>query len=323
MTLLFMGGEISAFTASGGGAAEVADNYNSSFARCALSCDGTSANPDGVWADTAIWSVQTGDFYLHWEDYTLTAIQAPNYIALLDDSGDEIIRIQQTDDSPRTVKLQYLSALSVWTDAATGIEITGTRTDYDLFVNVTTGEIGYFSGGSRREQVTGLSLSHLAGVAQARFYSTISGTYYSQVIADTNPTIGRRLATAVLTGAGATSAWTLSNYANIDELRYSDADLIYSDTANQVSTFALTVPSLTGYNVVAVGVAARAKCGGGGPQNLQLAIRSNSTNYFSSSQAQDVAYGAYFAAWETDPATSAAWVDTAAAAIQAGVKSIA
>ena len=79
---------------------------------------------------------------------------------------------------------------------------------------------------------------------------------------------------------------------------------------------------LYSYNVVAVGVSPRAKRGASGPQNLHMALRSNGTNYYRSTIAQDVSYTANVAIWETDPATAAAWVNTAAALVQAGVKSI-
>jgi hypothetical protein len=104
---------------------------------------------------------------------------------------------------------------------------------------------------------------------------------------------------------------------------YSDLDFINSGTANQVSTFAINAPTLTGYVVQAVAVTARANRGSGGPQNLKLVLRSAGTDYLGSTKSLDVGYGAFVEIWETDPATSAAWVNTAISTLQPGVKSIA
>jgi hypothetical protein len=143
------------------------------------------------------------------------------------------------------------------------------------------------------------------------------------MIVQDQSTIGFVLGTCVPSGAGSTSAWT-GAYTDIDEAVTSDADFISSGTANQVSTFAQTaIPTLTGYVVRAVCVSARAKRGSSGPQNIRMALRSAGTNYFSGS---DISLGLGYAPvqtiWATDPATSAAWVNTAISSLEPGVKSI-
>jgi hypothetical protein len=55
---------------------------------------------------------------------------------------------------------------------------------------------------------------------------------------------------------------------------------------------------------------------------LQLALRSAGTTYFSATKALDFGYGAFGNVWETNPATSAAFLSSEIAALEYGVKSI-
>ena len=195
-------------------------------------------------------------------------------------------------------------------------------------VNSASGSLKLYIAGTELIDSGTIDLSGTTSLKNFRFYGMTSGPstnniYVSQVIVADEPTIGMRLGSYHPSGAGATSSWT-GDYSSIDETVYSDADFILSATANQVSTFAQTGPALTGYVVRAVGVSTRSKCGVGGPQNLRHALRSASTNYFSSADiALDVGYESQLTIWETDPATSAAWVNTATSTLQPGVKSIA
>lgn len=320
MTILFAGGEMSGFIPSDGSVDESPQGFNSAFVRRSIECNGTVGDPDGKFAESATWTEQTGDVYCHMElTVENTTASAPNIIDFLDASGDAVIRFRRSNGN---WQIQYLDNLSAWQSVGDNdYPFSSSLTNYDFYMNVTTGAIALYVQGTKRDEATGLSLGHISGIAQLKVYSTLGGAFYSQFLVSTLPTIGGRLATYYPSGAGATSAWT-GTYVDIDEAVYSDADFIFSDTAGQVSTFALTGPDMTGYVVQAVAVCARAKRGASGPQNMQLALRASGADAYSSTIALDVGYSANCAIWETNPTTAADWVNTQISSLQAGAKSI-
>lgn len=322
MTILFMGGEMSAMVPGTGGVDEANNFYNSDFCRASVECNGTSGDPDEKFVDTAIWSAQTGDFFLHFEMAVEGSVaSANNCVHLLDDSGDPVIRLRRSGGN---WQLQYLDNLAVWQDAGGGDypdAAAGSRTRFDLYCNTTSGDIVLYVQDTNRDEATGLSLGHITGIAQARFFSTIGGAFYSQVVASTTSTIGGRLATYYPSGAGASSDWT-GTFAEIDERTYDDADFAFSDTNGEVSTYAMTGPAATGYVVQAVSVCARAKRGSTGPQNMQLVLRASGSDAVSSTIALDLGYYAYCAVWEQNPTTVSDWVNTQVSGLQAGFKAI-
>jgi hypothetical protein len=325
MTEMFCGGEMGAFTPSGSGVVETteAGMFNASFARCALSLDGTIGSPNLYYADGVEWAEVAGDIYVHF-DHAISGNSAVtnNVLVLLNDIGTEVYRIRQTVVSTNVYawQMQYLNVGLAWTNAGTTISASSYLSTFDLFVDTTNGDMSLFASGTELVTVTGLSLSHNSGVANVRLYSADQPRCISQVIVDTDPTIGDRLYTLPPTGAGADTAWT-GTYTEIDEIVYSDADFINSSTNDQVETFAIAAPTLTGYTVRSISITARAKRGASGPANLRFVLRSSGTNYDNGSDiALGVGYGAFWATWATNPATAAAWVNSAVASLQFGVK---
>jgi hypothetical protein len=327
VTALFRGGELEAFNISGSGVAEstLADNFNSAFARCAIRCTGAgSSSPGSAYVETESWTAQTGDFYLHFEE--ADGIPGITHTMLQVFSGTTAnIRIQQViSGNARTWTVQYLDASDVWTTVGSSVILNTSLADYDLYVNITSGVIAlYVRGNSSDASGDSLSLSHMAGLTKARLYSDRFGRSWSQVMADTSPTMGWRLGTYYPSGAGSDSAWT-GTYANIDETATSDVDSITSDTANQVFTCAVTGPAVpAGYSVRDVTVNHRSKKGATGPTKIEAALRSAGTNYFSADISQSAAYAPRHNTWATNPATSAAFLSSEIAALQPGAKSIA
>lgn len=326
MSVLFMGGEMSSFVPS---AAEVyertgsAGTWNSSFARCFLSTD------DGTtYAESADFGTGT-DLWLHMDMqvYTLGSGSGSTVrFHWMDGGGTAKIRLVQIYSS-NTLRAEYWNG-SAWTSAgsATVNMISRQTIDMNVVCNSATGSIKVYVAGTLRINSGSIDLSGITALGKIRILGVTNSirmnTYASQVIVADEPTIGWRLLTRYVNGAGADSAWT-GAYTDIDEITYNDADFILSGTNNQVSTFTQTGPSITGYTVRAVGVAARARRGASGPQNLQLALRSSGTTYFSSSKALDLGYGAFLHVWDQNPATTADWINTAIDTLQPGVKSIA
>lgn len=326
MTLVFAGGEMSAFSPSDNTIIESALTsnapFNADFARCGIRLgDLGGSSTDTSFAETDHWTAET-DGYLHFEYFQPSTGGTTTYVSLLDGTDTTNVRIRRTtSSSTHTLTLQYLDALSAWTDAGSVAIPVSTLQTFDLRWKFdASGELALYISGTKRIDFTG-DLSHLSGVEYARLHSQgLPGTI-SQVIMSDESTIGLRLTTGAPTGAGASTDWT-GTYAEVDEIVYSDADFVNSSTANQVELFThgITIPS--GYRVKAVAVTARAKKGSTGPSNIQLAIRTAAT-HVSSSQSLDVGYAPYVAIWETDPSTGAAFTTSAIETLQFGVKSIA
>lgn len=325
MTILFGGGEMGGFIPSDSSVNETTSGtrYNTSFSRCAIQC-----NDNANYAE-AIPSAAGTDIWIHFDIQTDPIASATSTTRFIwyDSSSNERIKILYQDTTTQLI-VQYWNGASFTSLTGITVGIDGVRQTIDLRVvcNSASGSINLYIAGTNRLNSGTIDLSTTTDLKKFRFYgatvsSLTTNTWFSQAIVADESTIGWRLATFYLNGAGATSSWT-GAFTDIDETAYNDADFINSATANQVSTFAQTGPSMTGYTVKAVIVAARAKRGSSGPANLQLALRSAGTDYFSASHALDLGYTAEQNVWETNPATGAAWVNTAISAIQPGVKSI-
>lgn len=324
MTILFMGTEIGAFIASGGGTAEETSGYDTSFGRAALGCDGLSGDPDLYYGETASWAAQTGDFYFHFEcdPTSFAAGSAQNFVSLLDGADTVILKMTQ---NPSTVdssaaQLQYLNASAVMTNAGTTFTIGATRTNYDLFVNCTTGVMQLYIAGSLVKEVTGLSLGHLTGPVKARVFSEIGVICWSQCVAADVPTIGFKVMTRYASGNGAHTGWT-GDYTDIDETVYSDVDFISAGSTGLKESFTQTGPSIpSNYVVRAVAVAIRGKTSGG-VNNMKALLRIGSTDYVSGSIALSAGYTAKVNVWEDDPSTGVDWTNASISNIQFGVES--
>lgn len=327
MTVLFMGGEMSAFVPSDSTVTETLSggSYNSSFARCAIAC-----NRDTNYAE-GLPSASATDAWIHFEFETgaIASSTSTTRFVWYDSSGNDRIKIIYQDTTTQLI-VQYWNGASYTSLTGISVAVDGIRQTIDLHVvcNSATGSINLYIAGTNRLDSGSINLSSVTNLKKFRFYGAVisnltTQTWFSQVIVADESTIGWRLGTRYPNGAGATSAWT-GAHTDIDEAVYSDSDFILSGTANQVSTFTQTGPALTGYTVRAVAVTTRNRRGASGPQNLRHALRVSGTDYFSGSDiALDLGYTATQTIWETNPATAAAWVNTAIDALQPGVKSIA
>ena len=318
MTIYFAGGEIGAFVPVDAMSYELNLQpyyWDPDFTRAAL-----YVSSGGVtYAESYHWTEATGEFWFHGEAYvdTGSASELPA-MSLYDDSDQEVLRF--TVQNSITYRAYYWNGSS-FTQVGTTVTIgSDTRQVWDIRFNMdASGTVALYTSGTKRLEVTGVDLSAL-GVAYMRLRSA-GQMMWTQIICADEPTIGWRLKTIPPTGAGASTDFT-GTYAEVDEVKYADADFINSSTNGHVELFShgTTVP--TGYAIRGVAVTARAKKGLTGPANLQLALRSGSTTYTSSSQALDVGYGAFVAIWETDPATTADFTTSAIASLQFGVKAI-
>lgn len=329
MTILYAGGEMGSVVPSDSNVYESTFSgaaYDSNFARAYLRCTGSTAY------GTAALASAEDDLWVHFELFQSNATSSASLRTVcewLDGSGVAKFRLQ-TSMTSDLWELHYHNG-SAW--VALGSQFTadgGTRQTIDIhFVcNSASGSVNMYLSGTNRLNSGTVNLSSITGIKTMKMYGntvSINGDYaFSQILMATGETtIGKRVMTLYPSGAGATDQWT-NSYTAIDETTYSDADFIFAESANLVEVFAGTAQgSMTGYSVRAIAVTARANTDGIGPENIQLAVRTGSTNYFSSSQALDVAMGAHYAIWETNPNTTIDWTTSDISSLQFGVKSIA
>lgn len=324
MTELFNGGESDSFAPSDASCLEVTgtNTFDPNFARCALSFNGYGGSSASYW-ESAHWSPAT-DAYLHYECYHGSIlnpyVSADTFVSLVNNAGTTVLRVRIDLSAGGTITLQYLNASSVWTSAGS-VSLPATLGAFDLHWKFdASGELNFYASGTERITFSG-DLSHLAGVAYVRLHNHFGLPAFSQIMVDTDPTIGHRNKYIPLVSAGATSSWT-GTYTEIDEIVLNDADYINSATANQVSTFGITPPTLTGYTVQSITVSARANRDPTGPQNLELALRVSGTDYFSSTKSLTIGFAPVQNIWTQNPASAGAWSNSAAGAVQPGVKSI-
>lgn len=239
------------------------------------------------------------------------------------DGATVILKYEAT--STTTGRLMYLSAAATYTQLGTDFTIPSQRGYLDLyFKSGASGEVGVFVNQTEVMYASGLTMTYSPDVTRVRWVKPTNNSYQviGGICVSTTTTIGGRVVQGYMTGNGASTAWT-GDYTAVDEIQLNDADYIYTPTADQVETFTFTLKQpMTGYIPRAVAVAARARRGTTGPANIQLALRSGSTTYFSSSKALSLGYDAYVNVWNTNPDTSAAWTSSQIASLQPGVKSI-
>ena len=155
-----------------------------------------------------------------------------------------------------------------------------------------------------------------------------SYAYFDNLIMDDAAWIGDlRIQAVVPTAAGNATGWTPSagsNYACVDEIPASDTDYNSIDANGVVDTFVMGNLAGNIDSVKAVQVQSRTRTEGSPtPTNLNLAIRSGGTTYYSGDKSVPSTEKGLREIWVTDPATSVAWLESGVNAIEAGVRSAA
>jgi hypothetical protein len=153
--------------------------------------------------------------------------------------------------------------------------------------------------------------------------------YYDNVILDDADWIGDTKIQAIKpTAAGNSTQWDPSSGSNwdcVDEIPANDNDYVSTNSNDALDLY--TFSDLTGSieEVKCVQLQARTiRNGAATPQNLQLAVRSGGTNYFSSSMAVPYVNPKSFSTiWQLNPNTSAAWSVSEVNAADFGMKAVA
>jgi hypothetical protein len=325
MSTLFAGGEFDVIDIVAGGPtfSTSAASADLNFSRGAIQIqngqqfkiipiDGPHAS---AWVHARLWQSSTGFI-------TTTGI-----LTIRNDVGVGVLRVFPV--SSTTLVFQRWTG-AAWTNIGTAKSaIFDTQLEWDIECTIdnSAGRFAWYVNGILQEELTGdtdlFSGSNFFDVLWDG--QNVTGTRVSEMLIQDVSTLGKRVSTLGVNGNGANTDW-VGDSADVDEVgTANDADFISSDTPDQVETFTLNNLSAVAddYDVEAVVVGARAKHGALGPQNLQGAIRTNSTDFFSpNSDTLGTVFGANVFVWDDNPDTTMAWTASEVNDLEAGLKSI-
>lgn len=320
MTIVFAANEIGCVTANDSASYETTDSgtYDSAYARCSMFSNGNSSAK----VSPAFTSVTAGYARVSW--YRSNTSGASSF-RLYTSAGVSAIRLYY--DEP-DIKLQYWNG-STWVDATGTATVASAVLQHQTIafsVNSATGYLRLYSGSGTLLLDSGsLNLASIANIGYVDMPGAFSSAdqWHSEVIVADENIIGWRLGTLYLTGAGTTNTFTSGDYTSVDEVTYSLADYLSSAAADQIFLGACNDLDPGSYVIKGVGVAALARTDGSAPTGLQLALRTNATNYFSATKTLGAGFTANQNIWATNPNTATTWTTADIAALQIGVKSIA
>lgn len=336
MTIIFMGSEIDSFDVRGVNqrTTVVAGKFDADFCRSAIQHGGGADGASGIGKSFA----GGAEFWFHFtaSENAAGGSNDENFFEVWDDLNS-IRGLFVIDGVNGTYKGQYWNGASytVMSNGFTFIDDTPTVMDIHIKIHDTLGRFAIYIDGVLHEeftgdtnlyaggavQVDGFNLKSSVGFFQVAYNSAMS---FSEVIVADESTVGWRMATIVPTGVGATGAWT-GLWSDVDEVTIDDTDFLESNTTAQVETMVASNLSATAgaMDPVAVGVVARARKGSSGVQQIQMAVRTNALDFFSSTLPLDPGFdGSIWNIWELNPDTVAAWTTAEIDAIEIGVKSI-
>lgn len=328
MTFYFAGGEDHDFVPIGSVLVNTADPTarRAANARCSLIVANAVSGVDG-WQGA--FSTPLVDFWFTARVLVSVVFGTQDLLVFLDGSTRRLII--RTDATGRVVIAKRDATPTSTVLATSTLILSATLHKIDVRVNYDgTGSVDVYVDGllwvSYSGDVTTNSATSLSGLVLGSSSSSGSAVvYWSEVICASDDTRHMSLVTLPPAANGNTFAWT-NSFASVDEVTINDADLCASDTADQVMETTVTSSGITGTPAIrAVAVSARAMKGASGPTQIQMAVRTGGTDYFSATKALDTSFGRVSNIWETNPNTSAPWVYTQPAAVgfNIGAKSIA
>ena len=330
MTVYYAGSEMDCFYPNG---TQVETNQTASNMDAAFSRASTAAQYFSIF-DTPVWGPLTSG----WCHMTINSESSGNanqdnqFIEFLDSDTGQVVMQIDTDNG--VFNLEYWNG-SGFTQLAPAIGISNDVTyklDFHWIIADTDGVFEVYLNEVLAATFTGDTLrTGFTQISKIRFRSTShtqnSGlyiVYFSEIIVADVDTRGWHLRTLVPNGVGSSTAWT-NDFNNIDAVGTNghvtdDRTFISSDTAEQIELH--TIQDLgASFQVEAVVVAARSKVTEAGPQNLQMAIRTGGSNFFSPNITIGTGWGSEQNVWDTNPDTGLIWTNAEVDALEIGVKS--
>lgn len=165
--------------------------------------------------------------------------------------------------------------------------------------------------------------------------------FFSEIVVADESTIDWRVVTLVPDGEGNSTDWSGTESTKVIGVNLLDTNSgtngandginINTDSTNQVQLFTVGDISTTfddsELGIKSVIATARCRSGSSGPQNMNLAVRTGGTNFFSTNvdlvtdTGSGAAFVGVFNVWDTNPDTGNPWKSTEITAIELGVRS--
>ena len=338
MGVLFAGGEDICFTQVGAGNAvsTVTSYRRTAYSRCTLgAATSTSANGDGWYG---AFSSASSSFWFTGRVYPLGGLNNLAGVKTLMFRSGSVSRIELRCKTLNTgdvgiYKVTSAGSATLLASASSNL-VANTQFRFDVQINYSTsGFVRLYYGGTLvadtgTVDVTTDGATSLDGFVLGAFSASASSIpgQWSEIIASTDDTRSMSLLTVSPAAAGNSQTFDTNTVGNINEVTNSDATLISSATANQLAQYTITTPGAIGNpSVNAVSLWTRAQRGGTGPQSLQHAVRTSSTDSFSATKALSATMGQQVTTWDVNPVTGVYWTaaELSAAGFNIGVKSIA
>jgi hypothetical protein len=332
MTILFVGSEQEAFSLVG--ASNITLNttssyFQSAYSRGSIKIVGTSYAGTAFNSQTELWVHDTVAFGVTVQPATSSS----RIFRLVNSSSVECVKLTTLSGVPEinsVFRVGYWNGSSFTYLNSPFVPSQNTTYDIDLHVRIASfgGVVEFYIDGVLVSSFSGDTSAIGSGITKVELSSknednTSYHTHHSQLIISTSTTLGMKVATLSVSGAGATSEWT-GLYTDVSETVLSDINFISDNTNGDISTYAVTdVPAGGNFNVGAIVVSARAERGVTGVQNLELGVRSGGANYWGSPvTGLTTAFGPAQSILTTDPATGLPWTVANANAVEIGVQAL-
>lgn len=326
MAILFAGSEMDAFVTfdEESVTANTSTNFDSDYARGAMRCT-NAAYIQANWASTtSIWI----HFIATWAS-TPDAQMDSDYFYVYSSADVACLR---GDMQNGDVLYQYWDG-AAWQNIGSGtLHSPVENTEYTIDININIADSGGFYkvyiDGSLWEETGNIdtNVTDVAAVDYLRLYSSNRDSFdrmdYSEVICADESTIDWRLQTLEATAAGTTSDWT-GAYTDIDDTVIVDkTDIIETDTATDVVTYAcanMSTPAKAVGEIKGVVVSCQARASSASaPQSIDGVVRVNSTDYNSAASNLDIGYEIHQFIWDVSPDTAVLWTSTEVDAMEFG-----
>jgi hypothetical protein len=321
---LFVGGEDHDFLNVGGtlSVSTGGGNFRGTHARCALQVTSTGSLAIG-WG-TRAWTAAASEFWAHARCYTSSGTSSGTtmqFFALrLGGNAKLYLAPSSTDASPNLSLYKRTNAgVATLLQAGAGAVLTASAahvldvyTKYQASggrVKVYLNEVLIidYTGDVTTDGATTLD-SLVLGTTRASG-STPSNTYWSECLIQADDTRSQNVHTLPVAANGNAYTFDSGGFGDVNETTTSDASFTASATAGQLAQYTLDTSLLAGNPAVhALVLSARAQRGGSGPTQLEPNVRTAGADYYAAGITAAAAFDRLHYAWETNPATSAAWL---------------
>lgn len=174
-----------------------------------------------------------------------------------------------------------------------------------------------------------LAINDMHTLRLSPFFDQTSGTststFYSQIIASTESTVGHRLATLNIESIGTHNEWLAStnSAADVGEITLNDATYISAPNLGMVTTWNIAdLPAqFSNDAVLALVVSALGKVSATGPKNLEAAMLVGGGLHYRNMAAIGMGYTPSQVIVAVNPVTNAAWTASELNALEIGLRS--